>query len=306
MRHSGQNVIVSLTTSLLRSGVKVSYFLTYLKLRRYVVQKGTYGSFVVDDELTSMLGLSLRTVKKHIAYCLKQGWIRSMTGKSALFQIVSMTDLAQVSTNHAQVAFLSDEQLFSITSQNAATLKAIFAEFESERYIRYKEYLKRKAETQGEWSHRDHCRVKKQPNRKKSNGPQKGEPVTHFACGLSSSLTGVSRATAHRYRDRTRLRLGNPASLPIAYENSKRKLLNRVVGVSDWVTGWNEDKEEAIRYFANGDADSPLGQEILYGRFLICRDGVYLRAAAKRIGRIELRRIRIGRRLAEGAQVNAA
>lgn len=299
-RQPGQNIAVSFSTSLLRSKIGMSYGLTYFKLRRLVERQGSYGSFTNAKHLSAFLQLSPPTVKKHIRYCLKKGWLRCMPGKPDQYRIVSMYGLGDRSkANHTRVAYLSDEQLFSITSKNTATLKAIFQEYENERAVGYQKYLKRQQE-KGEWSHRDHCVIRKPPRRKKGNGRIKGEPITYFASGRASALTGVSRATAHRYRSRTISHYSNSTGLPVSYVNSKRKILDLVTDVSDLVMEWNSNKSSAIKYFADGNADSPLGQEIQYGYFLICHDGIYLRAASKRIGRVELRRVRVKRKFTAG------
>ncbi|ADB42121.1 hypothetical protein Slin_6161 [Spirosoma linguale DSM 74] len=278
----------------------MGYGLTYFKLRRLVERQGSYGSFINDERLSAFLQLSPPTVKKHLRYCLKKGWIRPMPEKRDQYRIVSMYGLGdEPKANYTRVVYLTDEQLFSITSKNIATLKAIFQEYENERAVSYQKYLKRKQE-KGEWSHRDHCVIRKPPRRKKSNGQIKGEPFTHFASGRASALTGVSRATAHRWRDLTIPHYGNHASLPVSYVNSKRKVLDHIADVSDLVMEWNKNKSSAIKYFAEGNADSPLGQEILYGHFLICRDGIYLQAASKRVGRIAVKRVRVKRKFTAG------
>ena len=291
MLSSGQNVYVAYTTELLKNDQDLHYFLTYLKLRVY--SRNRYGSFTISDEVCKFLGLRRKTFIKHLTYGLLHGWFRWMDNNTEVYHIISFAKIAHdETTKRATVARLDDELLSAITWKNIADLKALFQEYANQRFTNYKNYVARKQKQQKEWSNRDHSYIsQKQDNQNERNGQIKGGPITPFACSLASSISNKSSATTHRYRYKDSVRG------MIRYTNTKRKISNLFDGCSEIVTEWNQHKEIALFYLVSPqlpeEEKKRLTIEIRYGRFILCKDGIYLRAAGDRCGTIELRRVKV-------------
>lgn len=207
------------------------------------------------------------------------------------YQIVSFKAFANPEKKkNLNAVFLPDELLDQITWKNVATLKAYFAEYENERYIKYKTYVKKKQHQTKEWSHRDHAffPTTKQSNAERRNDHKEEGSIIPLACSLTSTLTGKSTATISRYR--------NFPSKLISYNNPIIHFSDCSFGDYDLVDTLNEYKDLAIYRFVSPDLSestrTTLTDRITYGRFFMGKQGILLRAAGERCGSIAIKRIR--------------